>query len=156
MSFGLHILAPKHLVKIAQLERDLHIYPYTLSDLAALFKNSDCRGIIAKSKNTICGYSIYEFCPWGVEIITVGVPLKYQRTGIGKSIIEYIKQEIFENSTDVKTVLTLVRETNLAAQLFFKSQGFVYCKTLKNHYNPPVEDDAYIFKWMTNKCQILT
>lgn len=59
----------------------------------------------------------------------IAVHGKWRRRGIAKALLDYATER---SGADV--VAAIVRETNLPAHLFLRSQGFICDKVLKEHY----------------------
>lgn len=66
----------------------------------------------------------------------------HRRQGIGSQMIDKLASKL---SQDRRNEVTLaVRESNLAAQLFFKANGFLASGVIHGHYGDS-DEDAYCF-----------
>lgn len=93
---------------------------------------------IAKDKLKIVGYIAFdEKSDKFISIDSVAVHHAYRRKGIGTQLVKFV----VELCSDIKTH---VRETNLEAQLFFKSLGFMVFDVIRGAYDTTTED-CYVF-----------
>lgn len=72
------------------------------------------------------------------EIYNIAVDPNYQHQGIGQGLMTELKRNLAFNG--VKDLFLEVRSTNLAAQNFYKNQGFTVIGLRKNYYSNPKED----------------
>lgn len=73
-----------------------------------------------------------------------------QRTGVGTAMINRLKGKLSRDRRN--RIVFEVRESNIPAQLFFKSQGFHAIEVLKGHYED-CNEDAYRFQHEYRDCQ---
>ena len=66
------------------------------------------------------------------------------RTGVGTAMLDKLKAKIRQQKRKVITVG--VRESNLAAQLFFHDADFLCIGTVRGFYQQS-DEDAYVFRW---------
>jgi len=90
---------------------------------------------------------IYELHKAKLHILNFAVHPNYRRTGVGGQMIT---QLISKLSNHRRTKITLaVRERNLIAQLFFRSQGFRAVRVLRAYYEDSGED-AFLMQYSFN------
>lgn len=107
-----------------------------------LLQMKHIRCMIWKVDNVVGGFALYEIAKKSVELFYIMVDVKRRRTGIGTALVKCMVDRASHAGMEVKTI---VRETALGAQLFFKSLGFVAYKVNRKFY-PDTEEDAYFFK----------
>lgn len=87
---------------------------------------------------------IYELHKTTLHILNLAVPPAHRRQGVGTQMIERLKSKLSEHR---RTRLHMeLRETNLPAQLFLRSQGFRAGRVLRNFYEDSGED-AFLFSY---------
>lgn len=122
-------------------------YPWTEKDWKRLSKCSNVVSFVVEqkiqNKNCIIGILSYELIKDGVEILNIVVHPRFWRKGIGRKLIEQLKSKVSLDYQHRKIVLH-VRETNLDAQLFFRSLNFRATKIIKDHYLE-TNENAYQF-----------
>lgn len=72
--------------------------------------------------NAVVGYVVYQVFKGEYWISNLAIDEDFRRKGIGKAFIDRLKVRL--NETDKKRIVFDLRERNLSAQLFLKSQGF--------------------------------
>lgn len=103
-------------------------------------------GMVATRETTtseeVLGYLTYELRRYSIEIIDVAVHPCEQRQGVARELIDNRKRALIDKRT---RLLATVRESNLSAQLFLRSQGFrCFGKT---NWDENWDEDAYIFRY---------
>lgn len=94
----------------------------------------------------VVGFTIYDIHRFEFEIRELMVCPNYRRRGIGKKMVE---QLISWLSGYRQQITALVKEYNLGAQVFFRSVGFRYVKTLRNLYNDDDDKDTYLMRYLS-------
>jgi ribosomal-protein-alanine N-acetyltransferase len=87
---------------------------------------------------------IYELHKSKLHILNFAVSPGCRRLGVGQQMVAKLISKL---SSHRRTRITLeVRETNLAAQLFFKNQGFRAMRVLRSYYEDSGED-AFLMQY---------
>jgi len=101
-------------------------------------------GMVAEHHHRVVGYMIYEFHKSKLWILNFAVAVSYRRRTVGTQMINNLIGKI---SADGRSrILIKVRESNLAAQLFFKANGFQAVSVLREFYHHTTED-AYLMRY---------
>jgi [ribosomal protein S18]-alanine N-acetyltransferase len=121
--------------------------PWSKEDFTRYLRQRNCIGMVAtddqEGKN-IVGFMIYELHKTRLYITNFAVHSSCWRRGVGTAMVERLKTKI---SPQRRSRLVLeVRETNLAAQQFFRSQGFRAVSLLREFYEDS-DEDAYMFHY---------
>lgn len=133
----------RDLPEVAQIEEKSFLYPWTHEDFLRFLRERDCIGMVVEQGETIVGFMVYELHKTKLSILNMAVHPCHRRNGIG---VEMVAKLISKLAFNKRTKITLeVRETNLLAQKFFRSQGFLAKKVLKRHYKDS-DEDAYLMK----------
>ena len=105
-------------------------------------RNSNCIGMSSevetRAGDLFAGFMIYNLHRNRLELLNFAVSPNYHRRGVGSAMVDKLKSKL--SSDRRNTITVLVRESNLSAQMFFKSHGFVAVEVLRNHYDENGED----------------
>lgn len=119
-------------------------FAWTEEDFLRCLRQRNCIGMVAEQGDRVVGYMIYELHKSKLHIMNFAVHPRYRRRGIGQQMVAKLISKL---SSHRRTSITLeVRETNLAAQLFFKSQTFKGVRVLRGFYEDSGED-AYLMRY---------
>ena len=103
--------------------------------------------MVAERDERIVGFMIYELHKTRLHILNFAVNPEFRRRGIGAQMVDKLVGKLSHQRRT--RILLEVRETNLEAQLFFRSSGFRAVSVLRDFYEDTIED-AYL---MENKYQ---
>lgn len=131
---------------VLDIERRSFEFPWSHDDLIRCLRSRNVIAMVAECEQIVAGFMIYELQETRLEVINFAVHPEWRRLGIGSAMAAKL---IGKLSPQRRCALWLmIRETNLAAQLFFARQGFRYESTLRDFYQDnPCDDDAYLFEY---------
>jgi ribosomal-protein-alanine N-acetyltransferase len=135
------------------IERASFEFPWLEDDFIRCLRQRNCIGMVAERDDRIVGFMIYELNKTRIRVLNFAVSAEYRRRGIGAQMIAKLISKL---SVQRRSRLTLeVRETNLDAQLFFRSAGFRAVSVLRGYYEDTPED-AYLmqFRYRPEAAQI--
>jgi ribosomal-protein-alanine N-acetyltransferase len=113
-------------------------YSWTEEDFLRCLRQRNCIGMVAEHNDRIVGFMIYELHKTRLHVLNFAVAPSYRRAGIGAQMVTKL---IGKLSSHRRAKITLaVRERNLPAQLFFRSQDFRAVRVLRNYYEDSGED----------------
>ncbi len=116
-------------------------FPWSEDDFIRCLRQRNCIGMVAEHEEQVVGFMIYELNRSDLHILNFAVRPDARRRGVGLQMLDKLVGKL---SQQRRTRISLeVRETNLAAQLFFKNTGFVCVSLLKDFYDDTTED-AYV------------
>lgn len=95
-------------------------------------------GMVAEKQDVILGYMFYILEKKRLEVVRLGVHPGYQRMGIGRQLVEKLKEKIGREKKRERLVMD-VNEQDLWGHLFLKSQGFEAVRVIRG------EEDSYRF-----------
>ncbi|HEY2826552.1 MAG TPA: ribosomal protein S18-alanine N-acetyltransferase [Pirellulales bacterium] len=126
------------------IEADSFEFPWCENDFLRCLRQRNCIGMVAEQNDRIVGFMIYELHKTRLHILNFAVSSRYRRTGVGKQMVTKLVGKL---STQRRNrILLEIRETNLAAQLFFRSCGFRAVSVLRDFYEDTTED-AYLMQY---------
>lgn len=131
--------------EVLKMESECFEHRWSEEDFINCLRKRNTIGMVAEFEDQIVGYMIYDLLKHGLEILNFGVEPDHQRRGVGSQMVNKL---IGKLSANRRTKLTLtVRESNLDAQCFFRSQGFKAISVLRNYYDDWTTEDAYYFQY---------
>lgn len=130
--------------EVLNAEKESFEFSWTEDDFLRCLRQRNCIGMVAEQGERVVGYMIYELHKCKLHIMNFGVHPRCRRRGIGKQMVSKLISKL---SSHRRTSITVeVRETNLEAQLFFKSQGFKGVRVMRSFYEDSGED-AYLMRY---------
>jgi ribosomal-protein-alanine N-acetyltransferase len=151
MSFGLtqskvHIrwMIRRDMQEVLAIENESFEFPWCEDDFLRCLRQRNCIGMVADQDDRVAGFMIYELHKSRLHILNFAVGTRARRQGIGSQMVEKLVGKL---STQRRSrILLEVRETNLAAQLFFRESGFRALSVLREFYEDTPED-AYLMQY---------
>ena len=131
--------------EVLDIERESFEFPWFEEDFIRCLRQRNCIGMVAEHGERVIGFMIYELHKTRLHILNFAVADSVRHRGIGTQMAQKL---IGKLSSQRRTKITLeVRETNLPAQLFFKSAGFRATSVLRAYYDDSPED-AYLMEYL--------
>jgi len=118
--------------------------PWSEETLIRTLRNREVIGMVAELADEVVGVMIYELHKNRLHLIKFAVAPQARRQGIGSTMIENLVSKLSHDRRN--RIMLEVSESNLAALLFFKSQGFRAIKILRDYYEDTTED-AYLMQY---------
>jgi ribosomal-protein-alanine N-acetyltransferase len=130
--------------EVLQTEQESFEYAWTEEDFLRCLRQRNCIGMVAEQGEKVVGFMIYELHKAKLHILNFAVLPSCRRARIGSQMVAKLISKL---SSHRRTRITLeVRETNLGAQLFFRSQGFRAVRVLRSYYEDSGED-AFLMQY---------
>lgn len=130
--------------EVLQTEQESFHVPWTEDDFLHCLRRRNCIGMVAESGDQVVGHVIYELHRNRLHILNLAIHPHHRRHHVGAQIMSKL---IGKLSSHRRAKITLeLRESNLVAQLFLKSLGFVATKVVK-HYYEDTNEDAYFMEY---------
>ena len=137
-------LIRRDMPEVLAIESESFEFPWTEEDFTRCLRQRNCIGMAAELDDEIVGFMIYELYKARLHLLNFAVSEPQRRRGVGRQMIEKLVGKL---SSQRRTRIMLeVRETNLAAQLFFRSCGFRAVSVLRSFYDDSPED-AYLMQY---------
>ena len=133
----------KDLEPVIDIENKVFEFPWKEEDFVRCLRQRHCIGMVAEFDDEILGYMIYELFKEKLHVYNFAVHPKAQRTGVGKCMVDKLKGKLSHQRR--YSVNLEIRESNLAAQLFFRKMGFRATCVLKGFYDG---EDAYAMVYL--------
>lgn len=124
--------------EVVAIENASFEFPWREEDFEQCTNVAGCFGRVATVDDKVVGCVVCEFAERKLRVLNLAVLPGYRRRGVGAAMLDYLRH--------FRRRITLeVRETNVSAQLFFRSQGFRATHILHGFYDE-TDDDAYVME----------
>jgi ribosomal-protein-alanine N-acetyltransferase len=134
----------RDMAEVLQTEQASFEFAWSEEDFLRCLRQRNCIGMVAEQGEKVVGFMIYELHKTKLHILNFAVHPNCRRTGVGTQMIAKLISKL---SSHRRTRITLeVRETNLYAQLFFRTQGFRAVRVLRAYYEDSGED-AFLMQY---------
>lgn len=130
------------LYRVLGTEKMCFSHPWREEDFLHSLRRRDCIGMVAECEETIRGYMFYEIHKYRLNVINFAVHPLFQRQNVGSEMVAKLVSKLGEQRN---CIMMDVRETNVAAQLFFKHHGFKVIRVMRNYYDD-CDEDAYLMQ----------
>jgi ribosomal-protein-alanine N-acetyltransferase len=139
--------------EVQAIEAESFEYPWSEDDFIRCLRQRNCIGMIAEYEDRVVGFMIYELHKTKIHVLNFAVAPAFRHRGVGSQMVAKL---IAKLSTQRRSrVMLEVRETNLAAQVFFRSNGFRAISVLRNFYDDTPEDAyAMQFRYRAEKADV--
>lgn len=130
--------------EVLGIEQQCFEFPWYEDDFVRCLRQRNCIGMVAEASERVVGFMVYELHKNKLHILNFAVSSRVRRRGVGTQMA---KKLISKLSHDRRSrILLEIRETNLAAQLFFRTLGFRAVSVLRKFYEDTPED-AYLMQY---------
>ena len=134
--------------EVLEIENQSFEFPWSGDDFVRCLRQRNCIGMVAEHEDRVVGFMIYELLKSRIHVLNFAVHGQFQHRGVGSQMLAKL---IAKLSLQRRSRIVLeVRETNLAAQLFFRENGFRAVSVLHAYYNDTPED-AYLMQF---RCRV--
>ncbi len=134
----------RDMTEVLQIEHEGFEFPWSEDDFIRCLRQRNCIGMVADHDERVIGFMIYELHKSRLHLMNFAVARAFRRRSAGTQMLGKL---IAKLSNQRRTrILLEVRETNLAAQLFFRRLGFRAVSVLRDFYDDTTED-AYLMQY---------
>jgi ribosomal-protein-alanine N-acetyltransferase len=129
--------------EVLAIENAVYEYPWGEDDFVRCLRQRNCIGLVAEHNEQVVGFVIYELHKSRLHMLNMAVHPAYQRKGVGTQLIQALLKKLHPDRRS--RIMLEVRETNLAAQLFFRAVGGRAISVLREFYEE-TDEDAYLMQ----------
>ena len=130
--------------EVLEIETQCFEFPWSEEDFIRCLRQRNCIGMVAEYEERVVGFMIYELHKNRLHILNFAVNQDFHRRNVGGAMVGKLTSKLSQQRRN--KILLEVRETNLAAQLFFRKQGFRAISVLRDFYDDTIED-AYLMQY---------
>lgn len=129
---------------VLAIEREAFEFPWSEEDFTRSLRQRTCIGMVAEYADSVVAFMVYELHRARLHVLNFAVLRSHRRLGIGTQMLRRLVAKL---APERRTRIVLeVRETNLAAQLFFRAAGFRAVSVLRDFYRDS-DEDAYLMQF---------
>src|SRR5438067_8476205 len=130
--------------EVLAIEQQCFEFPWFEEDFVRCLRQRNCIGMVAEASERVVGFMVYELHKNRLHVLNFAVHEQFRRRRVAAQMA---KKLITKLSHDRRSrVMLEVRETNLSAQLFFRSLGFRAVSVLRDYYEDTTEA-AYVMQY---------
>ncbi len=134
----------RDMAEVLDIEREGFEFSWSEEDFIRCLRQRNCIGMVAEHDERVVGFMIYELHRTRLHLLNFAVAEDIRRQRVGTQMLSKLLAKL---SAQRRTRIALeVRETNLSAQLFFRSLGFRAVSVLRDFYDDTTED-AYLMQY---------
>lgn len=134
----LHWMIRRDMPEVLRIEAESFELPWTHADFVRCLLRNNRIGLVAEHDGRVVGFLLYEIQPTHFELVRMAVAPSHRRRLVGSCLVGRLKGRLQATRRD--RIVVVVRETNLAAQLFFRAAGLRATRILRNFYRDTGED----------------
>jgi ribosomal-protein-alanine N-acetyltransferase len=134
----------RDMTEVLAIEEGAFEFPWSEEDFIRCLRQRNCIGMVAEHNERVVGFMIYELHKNRLHILNFAVGDQNRRRGVGSQMIGKLIGKLSPQRRN--RIMLEVRETNLAAQLFFRDVGFRAISLLRDFYDDTTED-AYLMQY---------
>ena len=143
---GVHIrwMIRRDMPEVLDIEQQSFEFSWSEEDFIRCLRQRNCIGMVAEYDERVVGSMIYELHKTRLHILNFSVQDEFRRRGVGKSMVDKLISKLSFQRRN--RIMLEIRETNLAAQIFFRESGFRAVSVLRDFYDDTTED-AYLMQY---------
>ncbi len=130
--------------EVLDIEKNSFEFPWSEEDFIRCLRQRNCIGMVAEYDERVVGFMIYELHKNQLHVLNFSVRPDARRRGVGQQMINKLVGKLSQQRRN--RIVLEIRETNLAAQLFFRKSDFRAVSVLRDYYDDTTED-AYVMQY---------
>ena len=107
--------------EVLAIESQCFEFPWSEEDFIRCLRQRNCIGMVAEHNERVVGFMIYELHKNRLHILNFAVHEQLRRRGVGTQMVRKLVGKLSPQRRN--RIMLEIRETNLAAQLFFRDAG---------------------------------
>jgi ribosomal-protein-alanine N-acetyltransferase len=135
----------RDMAEVLAIEEESFEFPWSEADFIRCLRQRSCIGMVAEASEAVVAFMLYELHRSRMHVLNFAVARPFRRFGIGSQMMRKLIGKLSAERRD--RIMLEVRETNLPAQLFFRSVGFRAISVLQDFYRDTTED-AYLMQYL--------
>jgi len=122
-NLGVRWMIRMDMAAVLEIERQDEIEPWDDKEFRRILSLRNCIGMVCELDGNIVGFMVYLVLPQYIEVLRMSVATNRTRGKIGTAMVDKLKAKL----SPLRRPLIRIRvaETNTAAALFLRTQGFL-------------------------------
>jgi len=143
---NLHVrwMIRRDMPEVLDIESRSFEFSWTEENFIRFLRQRNCIGMVAEHDERIVGFMIYELHENRLHVLNFAVHPDFRRRGVAGGMIRKLVGKLSPQRRN--HILLETRETNLAAQLFFRDAGFRAIRTEHDFYDE-TDECAIVFQY---------
>lgn len=137
-------MSNRHIPEVIRIEEESFLFPWTEEELRFCLRHRNITGRVALKNNRVAGFMIYETLRRRLSIASLAVDPDERGEKVGSRLVQELTYKVWCGFA--LGISLHVRERNVAAQCFFRSQGMIATEQIRNHYED-TDEDAYVMEY---------
>lgn len=143
-AFHIRWMIRRDMPEVLEIEKASFEFPWSEEDFIRCLRQRNCIGMVVEHQARVVGFMLYELHKNKLHVLNFVVRPDVRRRGVGTQMVEKLKSRLSQHRRN--RVCLEIRETSLAAQVFFKNADFLAVSVLRDYYDDTTED-AYVFQY---------
>lgn len=128
-------------VEVLEIEKNSFEFPWSKDEFIRVLRQRNCISMVVDLDDKVVGYMVYCLHKSRLHILNFAVAKEYRRQGFGTRMITKLYNKLsFQRRTMLRCE---IRESNLEAQLFFRSNGFKATNVIRDYYED-TDESVYV------------
>ncbi len=144
MNVHIRWMIRRDMPEVLGIEDESFEFPWSEDDFIRCLRQRNCIGMVAEYDERVVGFMIYELHKDQLHVLNFAVRSDVRRRGVGQQMVQKLIGKLSQQRRN--RIMLETRETNLAAQVFFRNLGFVATSVLRDYYDDTTED-AYVMQF---------
>ncbi len=133
--------------EVTEIEDRCFEFAWDEDDFVCCLRQRNCIGMVAEYQERIVGFMIYELRKYQLHVLNFAVDHSWRRYYIGSQMVQSLIDKLSPRRFQEITIE--IRESNLPAQIFFRSQRFrATCVWRGYHFD--INEDVYRMRYDIN------
>ena len=128
--------------KVVQIDSESHPDPWSKDDIVEHLCQRSVIGMSVLAGETVVGFMTYTIFRHSFHVNRMAVALGVRRRGVGTVMVGRLREKLSQQRR--RSIVTIVRESNLAGQLFLQRQGFWATGTTDDEFD---DELGYIMRY---------
>lgn len=143
--FHVRWMIDRDLPEVLDIENESFENPWSKKDFIRCRRQKNCIGMVTENEECkIVGSMVYELHKSQLHLLNFAVHPDHRKIGVDSEMVDILKGKLSYKQRN--SIMLEVRETNLAAQLFFRENGFGAKMILRDFYDD-TKEDAYLMQY---------
>jgi ribosomal-protein-alanine N-acetyltransferase len=131
-------LAASDLSQVQEIEKRSFPNAWSFRQLHRFLRCQGVSAFAAVAGAAVLGFAFVERSGADANLLNLAVHPDHRRTGIGRRLVDAVLEQA--RAKRLRKLRLEVRETNVPAQIFYRTVGFRATRILKGHYRDSLED----------------